>query len=169
MLKQSNNGTSAERLYPSLLDRLTDDAPDQVSAEPESRSIRRNQLRQGVLRDLIWLLNTVRPEDGVFDALPEVQDSVLNFGLPALSGQSLATLDSREMERAIHDAIVRFEPRIDPATLKVSLVRSSDLTHHHQIGFEIRGQLWSYPYPVDLLLKTQLDVECGEFRLDADN
>ncbi|QDQ27502.1 type VI secretion system baseplate subunit TssE [Chitinimonas arctica] len=161
--------STADRLHPSLLDRLTDDEPDRTSEASDSRSARRNQLKQGVLRDLVWLLNTVRPDQALFEGLDQARDSVLNFGLPALSGQSIASLDGRDMERAIHAAIIRFEPRIDPSSLSVQLLQAIDVTHHHQVGFEIRGRLWSHPHPVDLLLKTQLDVECGEFRLDADS
>ncbi len=165
-MEQTAKAPLGHRLYPSLLDRLTDNAPDVKEEPPEHRVLRAAQLRAGVLRDLVWLLNTVRPDDDALAAVAQVRQSVLNYGLPALSGQSLANLQARDMERAIHDAIVCFEPRIDAATLSVTLLRSADMTHHQHVGFEIRGQLWSHPYPVELLLKTQLDVECGEFRLD---
>jgi len=47
-----------ERLQPSLLDRLTDDEPDQEVESRERRVLSVRGLREGVLRDLAWLLNT---------------------------------------------------------------------------------------------------------------
>lgn len=50
--------TPPERLQPSLLDHLTDDEPaaSQETRSPRVLSIQR--LRESVLRDLGWLLNT---------------------------------------------------------------------------------------------------------------
>ncbi len=49
---------SRERLQPSLLDRLTDAAPEQTRETFEQQTLGMQQLRQAVLRDLAWLLNT---------------------------------------------------------------------------------------------------------------
>jgi len=37
--------------------------------------------------------------------------------------------------------------------------------HHNVLSFEIRGALWGQPYPMDLLLKTDVDLESGEVRI----
>ena len=50
--------SSQDRLFPSLLDRLTDDAPQRKSEPREVRVFSVSKLRQAVLRDLGWLLNT---------------------------------------------------------------------------------------------------------------
>ena len=47
---------------------------------------------------------------------------MLNFGLPALSGQQASKVDISVLERSIRQAILRFEPRILPKTLEVELV-----------------------------------------------
>ena len=47
-----------ERLQPSLLDRLTDDEPDEQEESRDRRVLSMSQLRQSVLRDVGWLLNT---------------------------------------------------------------------------------------------------------------
>ena len=48
-------------------------------------------------------------------------------------------------------------------TLSVSLAPSSKLFgHHNMLQFEIRCQFWSSPYPLELLLKTSLDLETGQ-------
>ena len=53
-----------ERLQPSLLDRLSDDEPDNAVEPRERRVLSLRTLREGVLRDLAWLLNTHQPAVG---------------------------------------------------------------------------------------------------------
>jgi len=36
------------------------------------------------------------------------------------------------------------------------------LDTHNVIEFEIRGHLWSQPVPLEILLRTQLDLEAGQ-------
>ena len=56
----------------------------------------------------------------------EVARSVLNFGLPALAGQTASALDIVDLERLIRQAILDFEPRILPGTLEVEPIVSED-------------------------------------------
>src|SRR5712692_8034232 len=78
-----------DRLQPALLDRLTDDEPDKKQEPREARVLSKSRMRQSVLRDLAWLLNATQLE-AVTDLanVPFVRRSVLNFGLPALSGRT---------------------------------------------------------------------------------
>ena len=64
---------------------------------------------------------------------------------------------------ALRQAILDFEPRILPDSLVVEAVMSEDqMDRHNQIGFRISGQLWAQPVPLELLLRTQLDLEGGK-------
>src|SRR5262249_38404558 len=147
------------RLQPALLDRLTDDEPDQRSEAESHRVMSKAQLRQAVLRDLGALFNSVQPLAAAAASYPMLADSVLNFGLPPLSGQLASKLDVSTLEDAIHEAIVRFEPRILPSTLQVEAHEATSvLDTHNVIEFEIRGHLWSQPVPLEILLRTQLDL-----------
>ena len=151
------------RLQPALLDRLTDEARDQRAEVDDHRVMSKTQLRQAVLRDLGALFNAVQPLGAAAEAYPLLADSVLNFGLPALSGQLASKLDVHVLERAIRQAIVRYEPRILAETLQVRAVESASvLDTHNVIEFEIRGHLWSQPVPLEILLRTQLDLEAGQ-------
>jgi type VI secretion system protein ImpF len=48
----------------------------------------------------------------------------------------------------------------------VTLLASTEqLTHHNTLQCEIRCQFWSMPYPLELLLKTSLDLETGQVSL----
>jgi len=155
--------TPLERLQPALLDRLCDDDPGQRTEPRERRVLNRAQLRQAVLRDLAWLFNATRPgaSEGL-SAHPEAARSVLNYGLPALAGETASSLDTQALEARARDAIVEFEPRIEPESLEVQVVISEDwMDQHNLIGIEIRGKLWAQPVPLDLLLRTELDLETG--------
>ena len=93
-------------------------------------------------------------------------ESVLNFGLPSLSGQLASKLDIGGLENAIRQAILRFEPRILADTLQVTALEASNvLDTHNVIEFEIRGHLWSQPVPLEILLRTQLDLEAGQIEM----
>jgi len=159
--------TPQERLQPALLDRLTDEEPDKKQEVRERRVLTKAQLRQAVLRDLVWLFNTTKLERGSELArLPHVRRSVVNFGLPAHSGQLASTLEITDIERDLKQAILDFEPRILPETLEVkALVEFSGLDHHNVIGVQIHGQLWAQPVPLELLIRTEIDLETGRVQL----
>ena len=156
--------TSQERLQPALLDRLTDDEPGHKQEPPEARVINTSQLRAGVLRDFGWLLNAVRPAAGeIPPALRYAANSVLCFGLPALTGETSSSLDAVALQQSIREAILRFEPRVLPETLEVEVVGTpaARLESHNVIGVEIRGRLWAHPVPLEILLRTEVDLEEG--------
>jgi type VI secretion system protein ImpF len=151
-----------DRLQPALLDRITDDARE-PGAVDDRRVMTKAQLRQAVLRDLNWLFNAVQPLGTVAAAYPGVADGVLNFGLPPLSGQLASKVDVSVLERTIRQAILRFEPRILRESLEVhAIATESVLDTHNIIEFQIRGHLWSQPVPLEILLRTQLDLEAGQ-------
>jgi type VI secretion system protein ImpF len=152
-----------DRLQPALLDRITDETRGESAPGEDRRVMSKAQLRQAVLRDLAWLFNSVQPMGAAAAGYPEVAVSVLNFGLPPLSGQLASSVDVSILARAIRDAILRFEPRILADTLQVvALEAGSVLDTHNVIEFEIRGHLWSQPVPLEILLRTQLDLEAGQ-------
>ena len=152
------------RLQPALLDRLSDDAPGERSESDDHRIMSKTQLRQAVLRDLGALFNAVQPLGAAAaETRPELAASVLNFGLPGLSGQLASKLDVDLLERLIRQAIVNYEPRILPDTVQVrALEATSVLDTHNVIEFEIRGHLWSQPVPLEILLRTHVDLEAGQ-------
>jgi len=159
--------TPQERLQPALLDRLTDDEPGNPHEAREQRVMSKSKLRQAVLRDLAWLFNATRlAGEAELARLPHARRSVVNFGMPPLSGRALSSLDLPGVERAIRQVIEDFEPRILRETLQVkALVDQGDLQHHNVIGMEIRGQLWAEPVPLELLVRTEIDLETGKVEL----
>lgn len=159
--------TPLERLQPALLDRLADDQPDEPLEPREKRLITKSKLRNAVLRDLAWLFNSTQPSarENVAD-YPYAAHSVLNYGLPALSGETASTLDILDLEQRIHQAIRDFEPRIDPVSLEVKAETFEvQMDQHNVVSVQIRGFLWAQPLPLELLLRTEVDLETGKVEI----
>ena len=165
--------TAQERLQPSLLDRLTDNDPVNGRESLDARVLSKQQLRAAVLRDLSWLFNTtcqeppLRSRDAagrqIWQAAPEARKSVLNYGLPPLSGETMIVMDFPWLEQQIREAIIRFEPRIDPDTLNVK-VTDERMTGKQpsMLKLVIRGLMWNQPVPLELLLSAEVDVDTGQ-------
>ncbi len=159
--------TPEEQLQPALLDRLTDEEPDKKLEPRQQRVISKRRMREAVLRDLTWLFNTTRTtHDGMSaETTPHAWRSVINYGLPALSGQTASSLEITDLERAVRQAILDFEPRILPASLRVRALETGNFDQHNVIGVEISGQLWSQPVPIELLVRTEIDLETGQVQV----
>jgi type VI secretion system protein ImpF len=152
-----------ERIQPCLLDRLTDENPEAVKESRNERRISIKRYREGVLRDLIWLLNAKAhtAQDGL-DEFPEAARSVLNFGTRDLCGLISSSLDLSTLEQEIAEAMRRLEPRINPGSLAVTAVSGSQ-KFANGIAIEIRGDLWAYPVPEQLYIRTEIDLDTGKY------
>ncbi len=155
-------GGKQDHLQPSLLDRLTDDDPFTQQEPRDRRVMSLRRLREAVIRDLTWLLNTdnLSSTQDLSDN-PLVATSVINYGLPPLSGNTVSSIDLRAMERLLRDSIINFEPRILKHTLRVRVGMDEGQMNHNALNFDIEGQLWAQPVPLRFLLKTEVDFESG--------
>jgi type VI secretion system protein ImpF len=152
-----------ERIQPCLLDRLTDENPENQKESRNERVISVKRYREGVLRDLIWLLNAKAhtAEDGLED-FAEAARSVLNFGTRDLCGLISSSMDLRTLEQEIAEALRRLEPRINPGSLTVTAVSGAQ-RFANGIAIEIRGDLWAYPVPEQLHIRTEIDLDTGKY------
>ncbi|MDH5673552.1 MAG: type VI secretion system baseplate subunit TssE [Myxococcales bacterium] len=155
-----------EQLQPSLLDRLVDDEPGEKNESRKKRVLSIAQIRECVRRDLASLLNATHLE-GLQDLslYPEVSRSVLNYGIPDLAGRTLSDIDPPEIEQALRQAILDFEPRLLRDTVRVTMVASDDGSRHNAMQFVIEADVWAQPLPLQLFLKTQIDLEDGNVRI----
>jgi type VI secretion system protein ImpF len=150
-----------ERLQPALLDRLTDDAPAQSAESRDERVISLKRLRQSVVRDLEWLFNTTAlfsPDD--HERLGTVASSVVNYGIPSFAGVQAAGLNMARVERLLREAIWNFEPRLLRDSVRVKAA-GTDGMNRRAVTFEITAQLWAHPLPLEMFLRTELDLETG--------
>lgn len=162
--------TPAETLQPSLLDRLTDHEPGKQVESRENRVLSIGKLREAVIRDLSWLLNSGNLESTeVLAGYPYAEASVLNFGMRDLTGLTESTVNRVDLERLVIEAVKRFEPRILPDTIKVKIVVEGDQNTEagNRIAFEIEGDLWARPLPEHLFLQTEVDLENGLIKVES--
>lgn len=158
--------TTQERLQPSLLDRLTDDEPGKTEESREKRVISATRLRDCVSRDISWLLNCVNMEASEdLDDYPEAAQSVLNFGIPDLTGVALSGIDAEALQRQIRKAILAFEPRLTSNTLRITVHAKTARMDSQALTFNIDSEMWAQPIPLNLYLKTEVDLETGTFKV----
>jgi type VI secretion system protein ImpF len=152
-----------DRLQPSLLDRLIDDSPGELREADDKKVLTKQGLRQAVLRDLTWLFNASGHSPTIDQKkFPQVFKSVINYGLPDLSGQYASTVESRDLEQRIKEAILQFEPRILPNTLEITtMMEAGSMDAHNAISLVVRGMLWAQPVPLEFLMRSQIDLEEG--------
>lgn len=157
---------AGDRLFPSLLDRLTDNEPDKRNEARNVRAFSSTNLRDSVLRDLNWLFNAIQPDESELAQFPHVRRSVINFGIPALSGRPASALNLDDVEQMLRQSILDFEPRLIGDTVRVKAEAGKDAdSRHNLVAFRIEAQLWAQPYPIDLLLRTEVNMESGESRV----
>ena len=161
--------TSQERLQPSLLDRLTDDEPDQSQESREKRVLSMSRLRDFVLRDLAWLFNSDRPlSPDDTERYPFAARSVNKYRIPPLAGQTIRIIDLNMLENLLRQSIIDFEPRILANSLRVRANLTAAQMSHNALTFEIEGELWGQPLPQQLYLKTEIDLESGQVKVEEE-
>lgn len=156
-----------DRLQPALLDRLTDAAPHERTEALPAHWIDERKLRAAVLRDLSWLFNSANLQDAIDGAAyREAANSVINYGIRPLAGMQMSGIDPGGLEAWIREAIARFEPRFMPGSVDVRCITDPRAMHHqNRLSLEIRATLWSAPYPLEILLQSDLDLESGAVSL----
>src|SRR5688572_16702601 len=97
-------------------------------------------LRQSVRRDLDWLLNTRRLYTPISDDFPELQHSVLTYGIPDITslGRDAPAARARLLAH-IEESIALFEPRL--TNVRVAIVESVPGTGLRQVHFRINALL----------------------------
>lgn len=155
-----------ERLQPFLLDRITDLQPEARHEVRDMRALSPGELRNAVLRDLSWLLNSSRHlESEGLEEYRESSRSVLNFGMKRFTGSTSSSVTLAGIEKAVRAAIQQFEPRILPGSLEVSVVHAGQEQGMRTIQLEIRGELWNVPLPESLYIRTEVELESGRCQL----
>lgn len=158
--------TLTERLQPSLLDRLTDDEPGNEKETRASRVIDLNRLRDIVQRDLSWLLNTTNIENTFEpETYPQVARSVLNYGVRVVSGEFSTSQRAELIRRSIESAIAQHEPRIIEGSVEV-ILRPDEATGQMAVALDIRADMWAQPMPLELYLRSNVDIATGEVSVE---
>ena len=142
----------------SIYDRLMQHIP--------SASISHSQLRELVIRDLLYLLNTASyyTDNHAYFSQNETYRCVMNYGIHPLSGKRASEIDWLDVENNITASIRAFESRILAESLEVKcLTKHVDDILHNQVSIQITGLIRSSPHPERFVLTTKLDLETGNF------
>jgi type VI secretion system protein ImpF len=118
------------------------------------------QLREYVCRDLAALLNAVSL--GSADDLaryPQVERSVLNYGMSSLAGVAATSVDPQKIAASIELAIKRFEPRLRKVHVVPDVPGSRG--EGNALSFRIDAELWGQPAAQLLTVRTRIDTDSG--------
>lgn len=148
-------------VQPSILDRLTDEDP-RTSADPRityAESLR--QFKQGVQRDLEWLLNTRRIAVEAGEEFEEVRKSLYHFGVPDITSLSRDALESRARLRSqVEEALELFEPRL--ANVQITIHEIEGEAHRRELRFTVDATLRLDPTPEQVTFDTVLHFSSGQ-------
>jgi type VI secretion system protein ImpF len=124
-------------------------------------------LKQSLVRDLEWLLNTRRIAEPAPDRYPEVRRSVYHFGLPDVSSKSADSIEVQQaLSRDIEECIRIFEPRL--TDVRVGLRQSTE-EGSRLARFVIEALLRMEPNPERVVFDTVLETPTGKFFVRGDD
>ena len=163
---------ATERFTPSLFDKLTGGSSSKVGAEERRPASSRvflvprvdrygeRDARDAIRRDLFWLFNTSNLVASIdLSEMPEVERSVLNFGVPDLAGKAANRREFEQRARDLRTSIRAFEPRLDPATLDIEVQPNPG--REDAVTFVVRSDIASSLEPLPVQYKTDIDVDTG--------
>jgi type VI secretion system protein ImpF len=127
-------------------------------AIPDLRRFNERALRATVRRELSWLLNTTNLASSVdLEDYPQIRSSVLNYGVPDLSGQDTTKTVIRRRAREMRQSIMDFEPRLDSSTLRVEPLDQAERIN--AVTFLITGDVGQAAHALPVKFKTDVDAE----------
>jgi type VI secretion system protein ImpF len=165
--------TSATPPKPSILDKLLAGSIEAGAREHQHFHVPRldrfgeADLRQVIQRDIVWLLNDIQFEAAVpLDDYPEVRTSVLNQGLPELTGRSLDSDTIARRAEEITAALRAFEQRLRPETIHV-VFDTSRIETENKLHFAVTGEMRNALEESWVQFKTTVDLDDGRVEVAA--
>src|SRR5438309_2078073 len=150
-------------LVPSVLDRLLDDEPERTQEPPRNRNQVLRDLKHAVRRDLENLLNTRTRCLSWPPALTELKQSLVNYGIPDITGASLGSSKERdEFCRVIQSVIRLNEPRFK--TVRVQLLENTEPLDR-TLRFRIDALLQADPAPEPVVFDSSVKPATGVFEV----
>lgn len=150
-----SSDTTQPRIRPSIIDRLIDDAPDQLRDGERSNEYRQfRELTASVRRDLENLLNTrvriIEPDE----KYPQLKTSLLNYGFPDLATVTINSQNGRkQFLRQIESLLIEYEPRFK----SVSVHFEEEDSLERSLRFRIEAVIYADPEPLVVEFDSELD------------
>jgi type VI secretion system protein ImpF len=152
----------------SVVDRLIDQEPRSSAEAPLTRAQSVRRLKEGVRRDLEWLLNTRRVAVEPDESLVELNQSLYVYGLPDLSSYSASSSkDQGKLLRTIQSIIKEHEPRLSNVHVEPQDVSK---TNAFNLRLRIDAILMMDPAPEHVSFDTLIELKSGacQIRGEAD-
>lgn len=150
----------------SVLDRLIDADPTNPYEAPMTGAQSVRAVKAALRRDLEWLLNSRRIAVEPPVSLKELNRSAYVYGLPDLTGFSLASgKDRTRLLRVLQNTVRIFEPRL--ANVRIVPLEANGLTRH-TMSFRIDGLLIMDPAPEHVSFDTVLELANGSYNVKGD-
>jgi type VI secretion system protein ImpF len=153
--------TADDPVRQSLLDRLIDERFNETSLGRHGQSGR--ALKESVRRDLEDLFNSKRQWTTWPASWTELEDSLVNYGLPDFTGSVYAGPRAQaDLKRVIEETIARFEPRLRQIQIEF-LRRDRDISR--QLRFRVKAVLQMDPYSEQISFESDVESGTGAVRI----
>ena len=147
----------------SILDRLLDDAPG-ITSEPVHGRHSVQQIKDAVIRDLEYLLNTRRQILVPSPEYHEVHKSLFMYGLQDFTQKNPASLlVKQKLRQVIERTISRFEPRLKNVTVQIEAPDQNA----RDLRFRITAIMVIEPISEPVIFDTYFDVSRGEYKIQG--
>ncbi|MCB1924616.1 MAG: type VI secretion system baseplate subunit TssE [Gammaproteobacteria bacterium] len=151
--------TDDKALRLSIIDRLLDDEPGVSTEPPPVAAQTYRDFHIAIRRDLEALLNTRRRIANFPNGLPELESSLVNYGIPDFTGTNMSAADSRlKFVRTIEGVIRRYEPRFK--SVRVTLLDNAEPLDR-TLRFRIDAVVYAEPAPEKLVFDSALEPVTG--------
>jgi type VI secretion system protein ImpF len=151
-----------ESIRASVLDRLIDMEPE-LSGEPvQYRLITFTQVRAAVIRDIENLLNAKNFYSDLPAAFPQINKSVLVYGLTDYTSMSPRNQSVRlKLRQEIERVISVFEPRLRDVSVRIDDSGGNE----RNLRFKINGVLVVEPLKEPITFDTLFDINRCEYSI----
>ena len=124
------------------------------------------QYRAAVVRDLQNLLGSTRRwPDEELASTPNVLGSVVNYGVPSITGRVMTIDSADQIAQEIRAAIVRFDNRFERSSLEVRGSLGEPGVSAEVIRLTVSGLLLGLPEPVPFFGVVHADIDNGTIEI----
>ena len=151
-----------DNLRASILDRLLDFDP-KATNEPVRERLSVRQIKDAVIRDLEYLLNTRRQILVPSPEYREIHSSLYMYGLQDFTMKNpTSPMVKQKLRQVIERTIARFEPRLKNATVQIE----ASSQNARDLRFRITAMLVMDPISEPVIFDTYFDVSRGEYKIN---
>ncbi len=140
---------------PSLLDRLSDDRPENKVRDPEPFLQNRREWEATLLAEVELLLNSKRAAREVPEEYRYCADSLLEYGVPDCTGMNVKSPAAQaELRAAIQTTLRRFEPRLTSVSVTVEAPSETEPLLRFKVEALVRFESKPEPIRFETILQT---------------